>query len=232
MEVVTSPPGAPVLTLTRTTAQLGATGSSTSTAINVALSLALATSVFVPSEPLLDWHLVLEQGGPQLITATPAGGNGNPAIPGTLIVMSAKHNSKGIDQSMFMLGIATLVQVPLSVGKAGQFTGTMHVVSSYHDVTVDFHAWTPGTVTFTGLTSKGVALSDVVVMGSFNLSPMGGGTVTLVAPSKISTDGVLVQSRTVLSVTTLKLSFVPEPGALLLLGAGIAAMVAFASHRR
>jgi hypothetical protein len=42
------------------------------------------------------------------------------------------------------------------------------------------------TVTFTGLTSKYAPLPNVTAMGSFDLTPNGGGTVTLVAPSKIT----------------------------------------------
>jgi hypothetical protein len=58
----------------------------------------------------------------------------------------------------------------------------------------------------------------VTVTGSFNLDAAGAGTVTLVSPTRIHLGGPLVQRDSV-SVTTLKLTFVPEPGTLLLLGA-------------
>ena len=61
-------------------------------------------------------------------------------------------------------------------------------------------------------------------MGSFDLTANGGGTVTLVAPSKITIDGRLLQRRSA-SFATLKLTFVPEPGALLLLGGAALALV-------
>lgn len=70
----------------------------------------------------------------------------------------------------------------------------------------------------TGLTSMFTPIPDVVAMGSFALTGMGGGTLTLVAPSKVSIDGGLAQRRT-LSFVTLRLSFVPEPGSLVLLAA-------------
>jgi hypothetical protein len=61
-------------------------------------------------------------------------------------------------------------------------------------------------------------------MGSFDLTANGGGTVTLVAPSKVSIDGNLVGRRSA-SFATVKLSFVPEPGTLLLLGGTALALV-------
>jgi hypothetical protein len=67
-------------------------------------------------------------------------------------------------------------------------------------------------------------------MGSFNLTPLGGGTVTLVAPSKISIDGPFAQRRTA-NFTTLSLSFVPEPGTLLLSAAGGVALVLLGRRR-
>jgi hypothetical protein len=53
---------------------------------------------------------------------------------------------------------------------------------------------------------------------------MGAGTVTLVSPTKVSIDGRLSQRRAV-SFSTLKLTFVPEPVTVLLLGAAAAALV-------
>ena len=68
-------------------------------------------------------------------------------------------------------------------------------------------------------------------MGSFMLTAGGGGTVSLVAPSKISIDGPLAQRRTA-SFTTLKLSYAPEPSTLLLLGAGVVGLALVGSRKR
>jgi hypothetical protein len=210
----------------------------------------LTQSLFVPktANGILDLHIKATQGGAQSITATASMALGTPGIPGTVIVMTANHVGMGVNQSMYNVGINTLVKVPLNVGQAGQVVGSFIVLGITHTITVDFFAWTPHTVTFTGLTSKyaPVATPTVVAMGSFalNAGPMastipasqtvvgttGGGTVTLVSPSLVTIHGALA-ARRVASFTTLKLSFhgdtvsvhgtlVPEPATLLLLGAG------------
>jgi len=221
--------------LTRTGGQLGITGTSTSTAILANLSYpAFQTTLFVPKDPntgVIDLAVQASQGGPQAITATPSMANGTPGIPGTVIVMSAVHQGKGVNQSMFKIGTNTIVQVPVSIGKAGVFTGTFIVLGVQHGITVDFYAWTPHTLVFTGLTSKYAPTPDVTAAGSFNLNAQGGGTVTLVSPSKISIDGSLAQQRSV-GFTKLVMSFVPEPGTLLLLGAGALGLVLMGSRKR
>ena len=219
--------------MTRTSGQLGASGTSTSASLAVTLSYPFfSTNFFVPKTPngTIDLAVHISQGGAQAITATPSMASGSPGVPGTVVVMTAAHIAKGIEQSMFKVGINTLVAVPLSNGKAGQFTGTFTVVGAFHMITVDFYAWTPHTLIFSGLTTKGAALPTVTAAGSFNLSANGGGTVTLVSPSKISIDGVLAQRRTV-GITKLVLTFIPEPGTLFLLG-GAALGLAFAARRR
>jgi hypothetical protein len=123
------------------------------------------------------------------------------------------------------------VQVPLSAGKAGNFTGTFTVVGALHTITVDFFAWTPGSQMFVGLTSKGAALPNVTAAGSFMLDANGAGTVTLVSPSKVDIDGSLAQRRTA-SFTKLTLSFVPEPGWLALLVGGFPGLVLLGTFRR
>jgi hypothetical protein len=226
--------------MTRTTAQLGATGTSTSSSIAASLSYpAFVFSIFVPKDPttgVLDLHIKVTQGGPLAITATAGNAAGTPGIPGTVIVMTAAHVGMGVNQSNYNAGINTLVAVPVSIGKAGTVTGYFTVLGAGHTITVNFFSWTPGTLTFTGLTTKGSALPTVVAMGSFNLTLSGGGTVTLVSPSKVDIDGSLAQRRTA-SFTSLVLSFaggshVPEPGTLLLLGAGAAGLLLVGSRKR
>jgi hypothetical protein len=220
--------------MTRTFVQLGAFGMSTFNSISVSLSYPpLATTLFYPkvccTQPI-DAAIQITQGGAQEITATPGMAAGTPGISGTVLIMSAVHQLMGVNQSMFKVGTNTALFVPVSVGKAGQFTGAFAVVGVPHHITVDFYAWTPGTIAFTGLTSEYAPRSDVTAAGSFGLTAKGGGTVALVSPSKVSIDGSLLQRRTI-SYVTLRLAFVPEPGALLLLGAGFVALV-YGARRR
>jgi hypothetical protein len=220
--------------LTRTGGQIGITGTSTSTSIIANLSYPFtAVTLFVPKTPngQVDLAIQATQGGPQQLTATANAALGTPGIAGNVLVMSAIHQLMGVNQSMFKIGTNTIVNVPVSVGKAGQFTGTFVVIGVNHGITVDFYAWTPGTLVFTGLTSKYAPTPDVTAAGSFNLNAGGGGTVTLVSPSKISIDGALAQQRTV-GFTKLVMSFVPEPGTLLLLGAGALGLVLMGTRKR
>jgi hypothetical protein len=228
--------------MTRTDVQLGITGNSTgSTFISASLSYpAFAIKKFNPKTPngVLDLATSITQGGPQMVTAAPSGAGAATGVAGMVVVRTAIHNSAGANQSTFMTGINTLVKVPVSIGVQGTFTGNFIVLGIKHFITVDFFAWTPhtvvlgsGTATSTELTSKGVHLPTVSAMGSFNLTSNSGGTITLVSPTKISIDCGLAQRRTA-GFTSLKMVFVPEPGTLLLLGAGALGLVLVGSRKR
>jgi hypothetical protein len=165
----------------------------------------------------------------QVITGNAAAAAPDVGLPGMVTVKVAAHAAK-INASLLTAAPTTLVMVPLSIGKAGVVTGYFYVLTNIHYITVDFYAWTPGTITFTGLTTKGAAPPDVVAAGSFNLNAAGGGTVTLVSPSKISIDGPLAQRRTA-GFTSLKLTYAPEPSTLLLLGAGVVGLAIVGSRK-
>jgi len=195
---------------------------------------------FNPKTPngVIDLATSLSQGGPQNITGTASMAGATLGVQGLVVVRTAQHNSLGVNQSTFMTGINTLVKVPVSIGVQGTFTGNFIVIGIKHFITVDFFAWTPhtvvfgsGTATSTELTSKGVHLPSVSAMGSFGLTANGAGTVTLVSPTKISIDCGLAQRRTA-GFTSLKMVFVPEPGTLLLLGAGALGLVLVGSRKR
>jgi len=194
------------------------TGTSTASSVSANILLPQLTRTRFVDGTLIDYRVRVTEGGSQAITATASNANADVGIPGNVTVKTAMHTL----ESNFMVGATTLVAIPLSNGKAGQFTGTFTVLGALHRITVDFYSWTPHTLSFTGLTNKGDPLPDVVAMGSFNLTGFGGGNVLLVSPSKVSIDGSLAQRRTA-SFTSLQLNFVPEPSALLLLTATLAA---------
>ena len=217
-------------------AGLQATGSVGGTSYNVSLTMPLFQMQAFTTGGAINIGTMATFSGAQSIAGNAFSAAGTPGIAGTVLVGGAMHTMG----SMWSQPAGqTLVQIPLSVGKAGVFTGTFLVLGSYHYITVDFYAWTPGTVTFTGLTTMGQALPDVVAMGSFAIEPsgtnQGQGTITLVAPSKISIDGPAAQRRTA-SFTSLHMLFlrdggtggVPEPSTLLLFGAGALGVLCFA----
>ena len=213
-----------------------ASGTSTATSVAVSLSVpSFSTGIFLPkgATGAIDLHFKFTVGGVQALTASPHMALAVPGVAGTVVVMTAQHTSKGANASMYAIGSNTLVNVPLSFGVKGQYIAPPFVViGQTHYMTVDFYGWTAGTVAVSGLTSMYLPASSPTptAMGSFALSAMGGGTVTLVSPTKVSIDGPLAQRRAA-SFTTLHLVFVPEPGAsLLLVAAGMS--LALVARRR
>ncbi len=111
------------------------------------------------------------------------------------------------------------IGVPLTVIGVGGGAAVAALVN----VTVIGAPWTTGTA----------AVGTITVMGGVSpLSNTGAvsGNVTLVTPVFISTN--IPASAVVPSFGFLNLHFVPEPGTLVLLGSGIAGLVAFGRSRR
>jgi hypothetical protein len=210
---------------------LGATGTASASTYSVSLTVGLFALNQFTTGGAINIHTKAVISGPAVVSGTDSGAAALTAVPGQVTVKVAAHVGMGANASKLTPGMTTLVKVPLSVGKAGTFAGSFTVLTSPHYITVDFYAWTPHTLTFTGLTTKFAPLPDVTAQGSFMLTANGGGTVTLVSPSKISINGPLAQRRTA-SFTSLTLSYAPEPGTLLLLGAGVAGLVLVGSRKR
>jgi hypothetical protein len=208
------------------TAGLQASGGSAGTSYNVALTLPLFQAQGITTGGVRVYATMATLSGTQAISGSATSATATQAIHGQVLWGAANHNMASMWSQPLM---ATIIAIPLDIGRPGQFLGSFTEIGSDHYLTVDFYGWTAGTLTFTGLSSFSMALPNVVAMGSFGLTPGGAGTVTLVAPSKISADGPYAQRRTV-NLTALKLSFVPEPAALLLLGAS--ALVLLGSARR
>jgi hypothetical protein len=219
--------------ITCPTGLVGASGTASASSYSVSLTMPLFTLNTFTTGGAININTVATFMGSAEITGTASKAAANQGIAGMVTVKVAAHVAKGVNASQQAAAMTTLVKLPLNIGAAGQETGYFTVLGNGHYITVDFYAWTPHTRTFTGLTSKFVKLDDptVVAMGSVNLTAGGGGTVTLVSPSKISIDGPLAQRRTA-GFTSLTMTYAPEPSTLLLLGAGVAGLVLIGSRKR
>src|SRR5688572_18644954 len=123
----------PAFLVSETLTGLGATGTSTATSINVALTFpAFTESLFLPGGAV-DRYALLTQGGPQVIQATAGMASVDGAIPGRLTVWTATAGG--------LRGPLQLLYIPLAHGQAGQRTGYQTVLGSYGYFTVDFYAW-------------------------------------------------------------------------------------------
>jgi hypothetical protein len=192
---------------------------------SVALTMPLFAVTQFTTGGAIDVYTKLTFGdrGPIVIAGGTTGPSAKAGVGGMRTVKNAVHVATGASASRLAPGGTTLVRVPLSVGNRVAVTALFYVLDEPHYLTVFFYGWTPNTWIFYDLSSGLSPLPDVTAMGSFAVSPGGAGTVTLVSPSLIHIDGPLAQRRTA-SSTTLKLTFVPEPSALLLLGAAAAGL--------
>jgi hypothetical protein len=216
--------------MTRTLEQLNAEGISTGTSISLTLTYPATTTFCSWSKSVctaLDVGIQISQGGVQAIVATAASARADTGVLGSVIVAGGLplHIGMGVDQSMFKLGASTLIRYPQNVGVAGLVTNTFSAVGVVHALRVDHFPWTPRSRLFRSLTSGGqpcapryvsacpaedrcgdLDVPTLTAQGSFDLTPDGGGMVSLVAPTKITVDGDLMQRRTA-SFATLRLSF-------------------------
>src|SRR5262245_2532372 len=90
--------------LTRTSGQLGATGTSTANSIAVNLGFSLVNvGFFLPktATPGVHQHFSITQGGSQALTANPSMAGATMGVPGSVSVHTAVHQSKGVNQSKF-----------------------------------------------------------------------------------------------------------------------------------
>jgi hypothetical protein len=159
----------------------------------------------------------------------------------TIVMVSLNAGIAGqFTGSFIVIGINHLITVDFYAwtGMAASFTGLTSKGVASPDVTAP-GSWnlsqTANGVTDNGLTIKGgpgtANNPNFASMTSNGNLKAGAGVVTLVSPSKISIDCSLAQRRTA-GFTSVQMWFVPEPGFLLMLGAGGLSLVLFGSRRR
>ncbi len=219
-------------TLVTSGASLTASGTSTATGIG-SVSLTVAAPILSISDTTGTAPTFISQtlGGSQTL----AGSVANQGVSGTVNVFIGR-NSGGL----------LLFPVALSAGVAGSFTTTALVpnLNIPVSVTATFFPWTTDSQTFTGLTVDGVAVADVTVGGTNSLVG-GAGSITLVSPTRtrvcvgdlfgpfpcVSGDPMNQQSSINATSTSLTLNFIPEPGMMTLLGAGLAGLTIVGRRR-
>jgi hypothetical protein len=221
--------------ITCPTGLVGASGTSLGPALyNVSLTMPLFQLNTFTTGGAINLNTMATFGGSASIAGNASSAVAIQGIDGMVTIRVAAHLAKGVNASMLGTAMTTLVKLPLDIGAAGAQTGYFTVSGQAHLITVDFYGWTPHTQVFTGLTSKYAAAPTptVVAMGSIvSHSAAHVRIVTLVAPSRIRIDGPLAQRRAA-SFTTLRMTYLPEPSALLLLGAGAVGLALLGGRRR
>ena len=207
-------------------AGVGATGTATS---NLSASLGAGSAfagnftTLIPTSaapPLTAIQIfVTKNAGGTFTGTTPNNVGGNHTFNGTA-------NVYGIGG--FTTGGGPLLAVPLVLGTPN----TIYKAAGGVAITAISGGWTAGTASVSPVTTTTPSnatnpAGTVTAMGANGLTPGGAGTLVLVAPTRLITN----VAGTLAAFSTLTLTYVPEPGTLLLLGAGVAGLTAIGRRK-
>jgi hypothetical protein len=156
------------------------------------------------------------------------------AAPGGLLSVAAQNNALSFDgttgtmglnaSAYLMMGATPAAEIPLAVVGVGG--SQMFHLLTIIDAAVVANPYQLGMVTMMG--NLNGANHTHTGTGVDNRTAAGNGTLVLVSPSVIDLGAL----GSMASIATLTLTYVPEPGTLLLLGAGVAGLAAIGQGRR
>jgi len=144
---------------------------------------------------------------------------------------------------LFQTHLAASTAASVGLGAGGSYAFTQQIGTFELFVRFEHTLWTAGMKTLTGVmytyvyhvpAGKQISMNvsytfsngTAMYTGTDSRTPGGLGRMTLVSPTKVSTNLLLGSPQVFVLLGTLTLEFVPEPGTLTLLAVGIAALAA------